>query len=1201
VTFDRLYRRDSSVLGTNIDAGQSNDANRELNLILWRIEGSFWLIGALGNEVHGGMFNVVLPAIDFNSTGATSASFPTLYGDGVFQSRPDGFYELANESEADRQAMGGAVSAPEGWGWPSSAEVPAWLTDITSESAHYKFILRSNEPFAPLAAPDDLAQQLGDAIAGFDGMKCNEQAVVRFTGEPSFAKNRTRLDGARRLVANLKVPPQWGEISYPPFSTGEVLAAMKVDDQGHITNQLMNGWRGADFLSGLSASMEIPFWGSANLDTVSANVFSGHLFSFFPTDQCELDRLGLRYLFRSCAKDDLVFQDPFGKAVEIRYTRRFLLPRQSTPGRRAHLFVNSYPPPGSCGAAAQLGQAFALACLAQSGGAFPLQLTPPTISKPEDLGGFERWLGTLGALSARQLSRVYFRNLPDRVVKDLRGGRVGSGNLDGDHGNIILQLETGLNNVVNTWIRVTGDLAEVATAVKTARLDIQAADEQERKDQADLIIRQAGVIAEIAKAAASFFSLDKFPFAGAAAAEVAIGAGIIQLQQVETLKDIAGQQNETQVARALNHLRASSLPLFVDFQRGLGDLRSSVAQIDQLTNQLAQTENRANYEAAKGAGQDFFKDSDGKAVPIPVNTALRRQYDITQLRYKRALEDAKRLAYIARLAIEQRIGTRLSTISKRIGALDPPAQWADDVCSVTGVDYNKLRTPGDGGAGGFFSSPTPAEKEIISNLADQFVGDYVTKLENFVEYYNIEYPSHDGDDTAVISLRDDLLGADQACLKTSPNLLLYSDQLQLSDRVTEDGTVVQRGWALLPCIGGDTKCLSVSAQDTLTAPKGPPSSGGAVSWLHDQMAATSLTSQASTALRGTIPQTVMQRVHLAVGNYLLSWWDQARTQSGALLSTSGTPVPYRAGVYTVDGAQVAGGAYTPPIAVITSMFVDGGSADGGSSSLTADELWPVRRSILVSIRVEGDYFVGFGGSLSDSSLGSVAIADVQLESTSKPEAGPGDYIRTRTSRDYIATGCTSKTPQDLQAAFERHCDVNGNCFYELATPILIDTSKLGTRRSRLNGRLSAGNYNFRHIDVALNLVGTGLRNCEADPTQGCFGSGYLEYSLFHDAFQSGVLGRNGAVQCFNFGSASINHGKGLAAERFITVPIGSSDNTLLTQAGILKPEFRGRTLDGSYRLRIWDTPSLAWNRLEDVQIVLKYRYWSPIATRPPTN
>src|SRR5262249_40125842 len=148
---------------------------------------------------------------------------------------------------------------------------------------------------------------------------------------------------------------------------------------------------------------------------------------------------------------------------------------------------------------------------------------------------------------------------------------------------------------------------------------------------------------------------------------------------------------------------------------------------------------------------------------------------------------------------------------------------------------------------------------------------------------------------------------------------------------------------------------------------------------------------------------------------------------------------------------------------------------------------------------------------------------VQLEFTAKSGAGPTAYVETRSTRQVKSAACGVRTPQELQGAFKHDCDENGNCFYELATPILVDTSELGTPRSRLNGRLSAGNFNFRHIDVAVNLVGTGVRDCQADPVPSCFGSGYVDYTLVHNAFQSGILDRNGAVQCFNFGSGAINH------------------------------------------------------------------------------
>jgi hypothetical protein len=65
-------------------------------------------------------------------------------------------------------------------------------------------------------------------------------------------------------------------------------------------------------------------------------------------------------------------------------------------------------------------------------------------------------------------------------------------------------------------------------------------------------------------------------------------------------------------------------------------------------------------------------------------------------------------------------------------------------------------------------------------------------------------------------------------------------------------------------------------------------------------------------------------------------------------------------------------------------------------------------------------------------------------------------------------------------------------------------------------------------------------------------------------------------------------------ERFLSFPLSSVDEGLLRQAGIEKPELRGRPLDGKYRLRVYESPQLRWSRLEDIQIVLQYRYWSPI-------
>jgi hypothetical protein len=90
----------------------------------------------------------------------------------------------------------------------------------------------------------------------------------------------------------------------------------------------------------------------------------------------------------------------------------------------------------------------------------------------------------------------------------------------------------------------------------------------------------------------------------------------------------------------------------------------------------------------------------------------------------------------------------------------------------------------------------------------------------------------------------------------------------------------------------------------------------------------------------------------------------------------------------------------------------------------------------------------------------------------------------------------------------------------------------------------------------------------------------------------------GGIRCFDFGSGNIRGAKALAAERFITLPMSSSDKDMVSQSPFLKPEFSGRPLSGSYRLRILDEPQLVWENVNDVQIVMNYSYWSKVDRSP---
>jgi hypothetical protein len=659
----------------------------------------------------------------------------------------------------------------------------------------------------------------------------------------------------------------------------------------------------------------------------------------------------------------------------------------------------------------------------------------------------------------------------------------------------------------------------------------------------------------------------------AAAGNIALDGAI--LTQIAGLKEDNQEKQIIRVKTAFLKLHEMLSSRSVELKNSLLAIRKAVGEIRAGQLELATMSNSAAYRAGKAAGLGVWNcgaAAEPRECRSHVNTVLNRRYSGFERRYKNALRDAKALAYLARRAVEQRIGMRLETIDTRVGPLEPPATWADDVCRMTGVDYRRLRQE-PGLDAGTTTERSKVNAALAAEFADAFIGDYVEKLEHFVEYYNVVYPSHDGDDTAVLSLREDVLRTPGACFHAPYNVLAESGHLnRMVAPSTSSTTSVVRGWQRHKCQPGSTHCLNVLSDLASGMPMDAQPGGAA--WLverpHAPLSGTTDTINTD-AIDG--PEgLVSQAVTLQPGRYLLSWWDQGRDAVGA---AGAARTSYRVSVF--DESWIA-------IRELT---------DAPWSAARADS-WSPRRVLAFDVATPGVFHVAFGAATHVTGQGSVAIASVQLERADVATV-PADYQDTGSSASVTAYSCAS-TPATLRDSYQRVCDRKGACYYDLTNGIQLDTKTLTANGAPLIGRLASGNYNFRHIDVALNLVGTGVRDCAGSPAATCFGSAVIEYTLSHDGTDIGVLGFDGEAREFDFGIGVVEHGKALTAERYITMPVSSNDQTLLQQAGILKPELRGRPLDGTYRLRIYDSPAFRMDRLEDIQIVLKYRYWSRIET-----
>jgi hypothetical protein len=1187
-----------SALGsTDCEGGGSVEA--ELNMLRWRVQGVIWLAAAMSGGVPEGMFTTPMPAVDFPSADAQfGAPINTVFANGKFQTSNNqvsllgGFGPVLNGEDVPL----GELQTPEPidqvdpvsqkpsrfklWG-PSVADVlPRWLREVYKPStvaspgvyggSGYVHVFGKNP-----SGPSDFSnlREFFDRRLGFAGLDASRitPRVWSYIANPLHNKS---CASPTELAADLSVgnlPSGWMQ---------GLVAAMKTQ-QAPSRGMRSSYFHGDDAFWGL--------WGTTY--RWSGTAFEYQAAPGVPgVDRSQwFDQVPVRYHWYDSAfaggttQYSTDYFSPVANGGANAFSRDERLPSHVPPSARVRHALNSGAPNGDCGAAWEFTQAAALTCMVGSGGLLaslpPPSAAPTNLKSIDDLVQLEAWLRGEMKNASLSFQHAFVEAIPAAAVQNIVSPSSSSGGAGAEYGKHLLTVSNALAEVAKQWNLIKLDGAIVTDDIQGARIAIQQINVDAHRTQQQTLISKLGTskdvalqLASAANGVAAFFGSDEIAqkVGGLATAGGAAAAIVFDAEVLDALGNITqdnGKDTALRIDAALKELDKSMARTSTDLSNALVTIRQDITSIHEGELALSADRSKAAYYAGKAAGLGVWACGTANhpnECTSHVNTVLNRQYSGQQRRYKSALRDAKALAYLARRAIEQRIGIRLSDIATRVGPLDPPSVWADDVCRLTGVDYRRLRKEPDLDAG-TKTQRDQVNASLAAEFADGFIGDYVEKLATFVEFYNVAFPQKDADDSTVLSLRENVLRGSNACSLPSPNRLVDSSRMYATVPASNAQSV--NGWQRHKCTN-QTTCLQVLSLGA--APLPTDAAQGGVSWLVEQphpplqLGVDVINDGALDAPNGLISQTVA----LQPGTYALSWWDQARDAGGKIAAASR---PYPAGIYDSNWAPVASWTGAP--------------ADGTIG-------WSARHSMTAVIAAPGTYHVVFGASLSGADGGSVAIANVQLEPLAAG-AKPLPYADTDSSGRVSSFMCAA-TAGDLRASFRRMCEPDGTCFYELTTPISLDTKTLRANGVPLKGKLAAGNFNFRHIDVALNLAGTAVRDCTGTSSPDCYGSGYLEYTLAHDGNNVGVLGFDGEARSFDFGVGSIEHGKALTAERYITTPVSSGDQQLL--APLMKTELRGRPLDGIYRLRIYDTAALHWDRLEDVQIVLKYHYWSRIAT-----
>jgi hypothetical protein len=613
----------------------------------------------------------------------------------------------------------------------------------------------------------------------------------------------------------------------------------------------------------------------------------------------------------------------------------------------------------------------------------------------------------------------------------------------------------------------------------------------------------------------------------------------VNVQKERTAFEAIRDLHRTRVALGR---RLTAIQGYADqIRSALEDWSARLYAIESLRNKASRALSRAI-----AAASNQLADQEKRLVHSSSNLA-----QLQKIRYDEAFRSAVGLSFLAKRAIETRLGKHFSEMTEKLPLLNsPPATWENEICVASGLDYNQLVT-GDSAS-------------LPKGALNGFLGTYVNKLQNVVDAYQLQYAFREGGDVMTISLKDDVFRARATCTGPSGNLLKET---------------------VSPAV------LGPSGAGPLTATPTPPPLDllNSSAWVQPGCASYNCIWIGETSDGvgdfGVLPETrpfliyakgapMSQNVLLDTGDYVLSWY-QAGGRPGS-------------DIRLFDPTQ--------------NVTVEPQLTDSYASHVHAGREWTrnVRGYHLTqksTLRV--DIVPGAGTA---TQYDWVEVGAIMLEKVAPgSDYHPADY-QVSDSQANAAVPCADTDGSVFRDEYWRHdCEsvcvkqtglcADGErvqrCYWETSFPITVKDIEYG--RVLRNSGFALGNYNYRIEDLALNVVGSGLRNCSASGNLSCYATAYVPFSLSHLGPFS-VRNHTGADSPVNIFDGKIEWAKALAAERYLTNPLSATDDSLLKQ--YLRQEFRGRPLDGNYVIRIWDDAEFDFEKVQDVQLLLRYRYWT---------
>jgi hypothetical protein len=771
----------------------------------------------------------------------------------------------------------------------------------------------------------------------------------------------------------------------------------------------------------------------------------------------------------------------------------------------------------------------------------------------------------------RAATAVY--QLPAPAIENIRNGERVFDASGGAMATAISDLRGSLLEAATSGPIVGGTLRRFGEDLRGLRAQLERIQVTSKIENIQLQASIANQITSCLTSTASAFTLEKWG-GGAAAAIVTCANSIAQIGFATQISDLQSDALMLQSDEALAAFsgRASDYVQTLESQslrlsQALEGIQRNLEIMEGLKSEAQRALQSATWMLSKQASNQ-----------VSISNALDNISLGKGIRYRRALEAGQKMAFLAKRAIEMRLGMPLADMVHDLPLVTAPATWEATVCQTTGVDYQALRERTE-------QSGTTKQAE---SFADSFLGDYVTKLEQVVESYRLVNNFHEGTDTAVVSLRDDIHNTRAACETESPNRLYGASRFEPQFAATGQDA---KGWTLSGC--------TMESVETEAGIIEQPSGDCIVARAR----------QDAPFFNPLLGQPVVPGYDVEFG--LPDWCGaQCAYQTGAALSQQRLLEPgrYRFSWYTTDGAG-AGGTKAARVrhADGTLFAIAKNSAGNDAAGFTAgiNGAW---NRVWQSFDVFETETVTIGFERPSATDYSVPLGAPMLEELEDPFhtrtlPTPSRFMDTTDERTVLLPVCEDRNGQNFRTQkWDYNClklcpdGYSSDCAEKARTECFWETSFHVSQRSIEAGHIfnqsgfARGNFNYRIRSIGVNFVGTELRSCtDAALPSTCHGAGFIPYTVIHDGpyYVRNHKGHDYRAALF---PGRIEHARGLGIERYITNPMGDADRTLMES--YMRKELNGRPLDGEFILRVWDEPGVNFNAIEDVQLILDYGYWT---------